>query len=593
MRTRTQRSAWAFIVAVCCTVPTLGQTTYYVNGDCGNDAWSGTSDVCQAPDGPKRTIQAGIDAAAISDTVIIADGVYTGDGNRDLSYGGRLITVRSEHGPDNCIIDCEGTFAELHRGFAFVNQETREAVLRGVTITNGAASGRNDRGGAGVLCKSSSPTIVDCIITNGVTSEGGGAILVFNDSSPIIRGCTFTDNWALVGGGAIAFGNNGSPWPVRTPLIDNCTIVGNVVADPDGVGGGIALADRDMEITIVNCTITDNVAGSGGGIGAVYVTDAMHAFVSGCYIANNMANDWGGGISFRRFGTGSRSITVVNSTIENNSALTGGAIAVNRSEGAIIGCNIIGNRAEASGGGIELERCDIPIINCLIAENSARLSGGGLYLVRMDAGGGVRVSNCTVTRNTAGTIGAGVFEREQSAFGSFDNCIVWANEPDQLDLENTTVAFSAIQGGWPGTGNIDQYPSFIDPKNADYRLSSGSPCIDAGDNTAVPEGATTDLDGNRRFFDDPNTPDTGIGPPPIVDMGPYEFGSVPYPVVGDMNCDGEVNAFDIEPFIVALFDPGEYAIRWPDCDINLGDINGDGSVNAFDIEPFLELLFGP
>ena len=61
--------------------------------------------------------------------------------------------------------------------------------------------------------------------------------------------------------------------------------------------------------------------------------------------------------------------------------------------------------------------------------------------------------------------------------------------------------------------------------------------------------------------------------------------------VGDVNCDGSIDALDIEPFLVALFDPGSYAGRYPDCDINLADINGDGSINALDIEPFLDLLF--
>ena len=65
------------------------------------------------------------------------------------------------------------------------------------------------------------------------------------------------------------------------------------------------------------------------------------------------------------------------------------------------------------------------------------------------------------------------------------------------------------------------------------------------------------------------------------------------PILGDVNCDGVVNAFNIEPFLVALFDPAGYATLYPDCDINLADINGDGAVDAFDIEPFLELLFGP
>ena len=60
---------------------------------------------------------------------------------------------------------------------------------------------------------------------------------------------------------------------------------------------------------------------------------------------------------------------------------------------------------------------------------------------------------------------------------------------------------------------------------------------------------------------------------------------------GDLNCDGDIDAFDIEPFLIALFDPQGYAAAYPDCDISFADINGDGDVDAFDIEPFLELLF--
>ncbi|MCH8807273.1 MAG: hypothetical protein IH986_14475 [Planctomycetes bacterium] len=58
-----------------------------------------------------------------------------------------------------------------------------------------------------------------------------------------------------------------------------------------------------------------------------------------------------------------------------------------------------------------------------------------------------------------------------------------------------------------------------------------------------------------------------------------------------MNCDDQVNAFDTEPFLLPLFDPDECAIRFPDCDINIVDINGDGLVSAFDIEPFVEWPF--
>ena len=63
-------------------------------------------------------------------------------------------------------------------------------------------------------------------------------------------------------------------------------------------------------------------------------------------------------------------------------------------------------------------------------------------------------------------------------------------------------------------------------------------------------------------------------------------------LIGDLNCDSVLNAFDIDPFVLALTDPAGYAAAWPDCDIMLADCNGDGEVNAFDIDPFVELLTG-
>ena len=61
---------------------------------------------------------------------------------------------------------------------------------------------------------------------------------------------------------------------------------------------------------------------------------------------------------------------------------------------------------------------------------------------------------------------------------------------------------------------------------------------------------------------------------------------------GDANCDGQVNSFDIDPFVLTLTDPVGYAAAYPDCDILTADINGDGSVNSFDIDPFVLLLTG-
>ena len=64
---------------------------------------------------------------------------------------------------------------------------------------------------------------------------------------------------------------------------------------------------------------------------------------------------------------------------------------------------------------------------------------------------------------------------------------------------------------------------------------------------------------------------------------------------GDVNCDGTVNLFDIDPFVLALTatlneEPAEYYAQWPDCDITLADTDADGTINLFDVDPLVELL---
>ncbi|MGE0479885.1 MAG: hypothetical protein AB7Q17_05370 [Phycisphaerae bacterium] len=59
---------------------------------------------------------------------------------------------------------------------------------------------------------------------------------------------------------------------------------------------------------------------------------------------------------------------------------------------------------------------------------------------------------------------------------------------------------------------------------------------------------------------------------------------------GDANCDGFVNNFDVDPFVLAIADPGAYAAAFPDCNAGNADVNGDGRVNNFDIDPFVDCL---
>lgn len=61
---------------------------------------------------------------------------------------------------------------------------------------------------------------------------------------------------------------------------------------------------------------------------------------------------------------------------------------------------------------------------------------------------------------------------------------------------------------------------------------------------------------------------------------------------GDMNCDGVLDVFDIDPFVQALLHPSEYATNNPNCDPAVGDLDGSGAIDVFDIDPFVQALLG-
>ncbi|MEE9295660.1 MAG: choice-of-anchor Q domain-containing protein [Phycisphaerae bacterium] len=165
------------------------------------------------------------------------------------------------------------------------------------------------------------------------------------------------------------------------------------------------------------------------------------------------------------------------------------------------------------------------------------------------------------------------------------NCILWGDSPNEISGEggNPTVTYSNAQGGHAGIGNINADPLFVDadgpddiPGNEDddLRLLAGSPCIDAADNTAVPKGIDTDLDGNPRFVDDPETKDTGFGDPPIVDMGPYEFQGALCPA--DFDNSGDVGVKDLL-FLLGAWGP---CPKKGDC---LADFDTSGDVGVKDL----------
>jgi hypothetical protein len=98
------------------------------------------------PDGTGMyaTIAAAIEAAGSGDIIELADGTFTGAGNRDLDFAGKPITLRSRSGEAAaCTLDCQGDSLNQHRAFTFHSGEGAGSVVEGLTITGGRAVGHD------------------------------------------------------------------------------------------------------------------------------------------------------------------------------------------------------------------------------------------------------------------------------------------------------------------------------------------------------------------------------------------------------------------------------------------------------------------
>ena len=282
----------------------------------GADAW------------PFSTIQRGIDAASDGAMVIVADGTYTGDGNRDIDFKGKAIHLKSSGGAGRCIIDCQGTMAEPHRGFYFHSGEGNGAVVDGFTIANGYHSG-----GVGVCVLSGSPTITGNTISGNRASRYGGGIHC-DSSSPTISNNTISGNMASSsdgGGGGISCDCSSSP------AISGNTISGNMAWH---YGGGIYCDSSSLAIT--GNTITGNTASYGGG-GIYCDWDNASLAITGNTISGNTACFGAGGIQcYSSFGQSS----VNNTILWGNSAPLGPAIRLGYSSTLAIGYSLVsGGRA--------------------------------------------------------------------------------------------------------------------------------------------------------------------------------------------------------------------------------------------------------
>jgi parallel beta-helix repeat protein/predicted outer membrane repeat protein len=254
--------------------------------------------------GDYPTIQDAIDAAQNGNVIVLNDGVFTGYRNRDLNFYGKEIIVQSLSGdPETCIIDCEGSPTNLHRCVLFTTGEGPGTVLQGVTLTNTYVSYAYL--GGTIVCNNSSPTINNCIISNGLALSGGGLYCV--NSSPTVTDCTFINNSANFGG-AVNMDIGGES------TFDHVTFTSNHAND----SGGALFIREDCVLNLNNCTLVDNDAPIAGAVyidnpgncylnadnsifygnnnGAIYCSIPGHVELACCDLAGNVGGDYGTGI---------------------------------------------------------------------------------------------------------------------------------------------------------------------------------------------------------------------------------------------------------------------------------------------------------
>lgn len=375
--------------------------------------------------GDQPTIQAGIDFAASGDTVLVSDDVYTGEGNRDIDFGGRVVVLKSENGPENAIIDCGGIAGDPHRGFVFHSGESAATVVEGFTIQNGYGfdNGQGWTEGGAVYCdSSSSPTLIDCVFHQNQASWGSGMFCL--SSSPQLINCTFSENgygYTSTGGGLYC--------QFSSLTLTGCTFRENR-ADEQSPGGGFHCWLSSANLT--DCIFEGNSANSGGAVSSSWSTMT----VTGCMFVGNRTEavplvplTFGGGMYIYN-----SNVTLTNSTFAENGAYS------------------VAEDGHGYGGAMDISNLNefaVSIDNCLIAFNEGEdaVSCSGLPPHAVD------LSCCDIFGNQS---------------GDWTGCIA--------DLAGQN-------------GNISADPLFCNRDGGDFHLDPASPAVPENNECSLLIGA--------------------------------------------------------------------------------------------------------
>jgi len=502
--------------------------------------------------------------------------VGTGQGG---DWGGANISAHTLSLTNTTFENCSGKIGGGLRFAANVTATTTAATVNGLVLRNCNAvafssSNGGDFGGAEINASTviiRNSTVIDCDakLYAGISSAGtnvtvedstfrnniatpingssGGDVgaLRINSATGLARRVTFRDNSAKIAG-SIQGNSTG------TFTVEDCSFINSrAIATPtDSFGDGGAINTDAVNVVIRRSTFTSCSARNGGGVritgggptGTVTLTDLAFYDCDAVTTTTSTSSARGGSVFLERAGT-AHSFSQIRSFSGNSRR--GGALWLRAPIISVTDLVALGNSAVDRGGAIYIESSgSVSIANALIAGNSSALGAG----VFADTTGTIpNILNSTIVDN-AGT-GLYLARCDVAQVTTVSNSIIRGNTVqigDPSCQPSVIVSHSNIQGGYAGTAVIDAVPLFANPAAGIYTLQSGSPSIDSADNLALPVTLTSDLAGAARRFDDASTPDTGVGPAPIVDHGAYEF-------VGPPACP----VISTGPASVTLLNPGD------------------------------------
>jgi len=374
-------------------------------------------------------------------------------------------------------------------------------VLDGCVVRGGYAFAVAGDGGAGIRIVGGAPRFIDCVIDSNAAGLGAGVLNL--RGAPTFRRCEFRGNLAWQFRGGAYFGAGGDT-PKVARFIDCLFVENRAFSYSTGSDGGAIFCEPNAPVLLSRCEFTGNSAQAGHfswGMGGALCSLADGVVLHGCRFFGNSGN--GGGAVW----TGRRT-QMADCIFSGNQARWAGAVAVFVGSAALVNCTLAGNRAE-DGGGVGCEYGSVAVSNCVLWGNTA-VNADSAYKaqVHTSAGGTASLRHSCVQGVLTGAPGE--------------------DPPNPADF--------------PGCTEAD--PLFVDPdgpdgirgtSDDDLRVQAGSPCLDAGDNAAVPADVLDlDGDGNRaerlpvdvlgqpRRVDDPAAPDVGAGTAPLVDMGAHE-----------------------------------------------------------------------